>query len=133
MMIHTYDALIITLSVQTAPPRFPRSGPGCPAEADVLPPSSHSVRLQRRSRRQRVYQRCRRHVNQERNRRHVNRRSRRYVNLRNSGQGFLITIHMFKTVKQQFGSLEDKVGPTSHPCLKIPSGAIKSFLTRDLF
>lgn len=85
MMIHTYDALIITLSVQTAPPRFPRSGPGCPAEADVLPPSSHSVRLQRRSRLQRVYQRCRRHVNQERNRRHVNRRSRRYVNLRSRG------------------------------------------------
>lgn len=85
MMIHTYDALIITLSVQTAPPRFPRSGPGCPAEADVLPPSSHSVLLQRRSRRQRVYQRCRRHVNQERNRRRVNRRSRRYVNLRNRG------------------------------------------------
>lgn len=77
MMIHTYDALIITLSVQTAPPRFPRSGPGCPAEADVLPPSSHSVRLQRRSRLQRAYQ--------ERNRRHVNRRSRRYVNLRSRG------------------------------------------------
>lgn len=47
MMIHTYDALIITPSARTAPPRFPRSGPGCPAEADVLPPSSHSVRLQK--------------------------------------------------------------------------------------
>lgn len=27
---------------------------------------------------------------------------------------------MFKTVEQQFESLEDKVGPTSHPCLKNP-------------